>query len=1431
MNLTHLLNQLIQQKITLRAEGEQLHVQAPKGAVTPHLRELITQYKAELLTWLKTREHGAHQALPPIEPKPTERDQAFPLTDIQHAYWLGQVVGLALKNGYHVYEEIDVYQLDIPRVERAWQRLIDYHDMLRAVVLPNGQQQILPQTPAYKIDVIDLTALAEAEQEKVLRQIREEMSCQLFDLSQWPLFEIRITRRAPARARIHISSAMIMLDGGSFLSLLRRWSDLYVDPTLSLPPLTLSYRDYVLWTLALETTSQYQQARDYWRKRLDTLPPAPVLPARRGATGSADHRNFVHRILQVESTQWQQLKQQIHQAEITPTALLAALFAEVLTTWSTQPQFTLNCTFVNRPSQIHPQINEILGDFTTITLLAIDNGNADSLLARARRVHNQLWQDLEHQTFNGVRVIQEMLSKQKDLAGPLMPIVFTSLLGVQLAKDERPDTSLMGGEKGYRTIQTPQVLLDVQVIEEGDALASVWSAVDSYFPDGLIQEMFDAYSMLLRRLVEDESIWNSVNHPLLPPAQRKQRSLVNDTPGAYPDATLHTLFREHVEKRGEALAIIACQRTLSYQELYRQANAVAHWLVQQNEGNPLPADTLVAIVMEKGWEQIVGVFGILLAGAAYVPIDAQWPTSRRNYIVEQAEAKLILTQSKFAESLTWPPATQRLAVDTQVTDIDLPPLENRNTPNDLAYVLYTSGSTGDPKGVMIEHRSIVNRMSDIAERFGLTANDRVLALTALHHDLSVFDIFGMLAIVGGAVVLPGAEQMGDPTDWAELMTQGRVTLWNSVPAFLQMLVEHLEYTTSREISVPNSLLALRWVILAGDFIPVTLPDRLRTLQPEITIIASGGPTETTVWDIYYPIGEIDPTWASIPYGKPLKNAQYHVLNENLQPCPTWVPGEMYIAGIGLARGYWKDEEKTKAKFIIHPQTGQRLYRSGDVGRFLPDGNLEILGRTDFQIKIRGHRIELGEIEATLRQHPLVNAAVVNPVNDANERRQLAAYIVLNQAAEGFTRNGAQATEATPIDNLRGITLHDPIARLDFKLKQPAIRTFTRTNGMDLAHVDLPKLHLAEANQARFLARQSYRTFCQNAIPLARFSEFLTCLMQIQLPDAPLPKYAYPSAGGLYPIQCYLYLKAGRIEALAAGFYYYHPVQHQLVLLSTDDSWMAQLYPGANQAIFDQAGFAIFLVAAEDAIRPMYGELTQNFCLLEAGYISQLLMMEAATHDLGLCPVGAIDSRALYAALGLTEQHRLLHSLVGGSIDPVQKTQWMGNEAIKQAPSWQNQLQEHLAARLPDYMAPTIYVALEALPLTANGKVDRKALSLLINTAAAETLMMPESDLEKAITLILQEMLPIEAISIDWNFAELGLNSVHMVRFNNRLKERLNLQIPITALFQHTTTRTLAHYLSQMETQTIAHQAEQSVAKTRREQRAEARLVSRQRQRR
>ena len=345
----------------------------------------------------------------------------------------------------------------------------------------------------------------------------------------------------------------------------------------------------------------------------------------------------------------------------------------------------------------------------------------------------------------------------------------------------------------------------------------------------------------------------------------------------------------------------------------------------------------------------------------------------------------------------------RLSVDgPAVGELDDAPLPRcAAIPEDLAYVIYTSGSTGVPKGVMIEHGGALNTINDINARFGVSAEDRVLALSAFNFDLSVYDVFGLLS-VGGAVVLPEPGAHREPAQWARLAARHRVTVWNSVPTLMEMLADHLRAQDMAEVP------PLRVVMMSGDWIPVTLPGRIHDLVPGTEIWSLGGATEASIWSILYPIEKVDPGWASIPYGKPMLNQQIHVLNDALQPCPTWVPGHLYIGGTGLARGYLNDEAKTRASFIEHPAAGDRLYRTGDLGRYLPDGNVEFLGRQDFQVKIQGYRVELGEIEAGLLRCPGVRAAAAIAWGERHEAKQLTAYVVPDAGADADPARLAEA---------------------------------------------------------------------------------------------------------------------------------------------------------------------------------------------------------------------------------------------------------------------------------------------------------------------------------------------------------------------------------------------------------------------------------------
>ncbi|MEG4958745.1 MULTISPECIES: amino acid adenylation domain-containing protein [unclassified Microcoleus] len=918
-------------------------------------------------------------SLPAIAPDPQNRYQPFPLNEMQQAYWIGRNSFFEMGNvAIHGYVEIESDELDLERFSLAWQRVVQRHDMLRAIVLPNGQQQILENVPAYKIEVLDLRSLAPEVAGEQLEAIRDRLSHQVLPLDRWPLFEICASKINKRRTRLHISIDALCIDGWSFQILFGDLVKFYRNPNTAIAPLLLSFRDCVLATIALENSQFYQQSLDYWRTRLKTLPPAPELPLAKHPNSLTQPR-FKRWSDRLDLPTWQRLKTRTARASLTPTGLLLAAYAEVLSLWSKTPRFTLNVPRFNR-LPLHPQVEEIIGEFASFTLLEIDNSKQESFEVRAKRLQEQLWQDLEHQYVSGVRVLRELAQAQGTTAA-LMPVVFT--IDPQNAPGE--DSSIFSliqelGELVHIIGQTPQVWIDAQFTETADGLSFSWDAVEELFPPGMIDDMFDAYCRLLQSLANEEETWQKT--------VQFQQAFTNSIEASIPDVLLHELFAEKVASRSHEPAVITSTRTLTYEELYLRSNQVGHRL-RKLGARP---NQLVAVVMEKGWEQIVAVLGILASGSAYLPIDAALPKERIWYLLENGEVEIVLTQSQLNQRLEWPENVLRICLDTdELAAESSEALESVQEPEDLAYVIYTSGSTGLPKGVAIAHRGAVNAIAQTNQVFNVAECDRAIAVTALHHDMSVYDIFGILA-AGGAIVIPDAAQRLDPAHWVQLMVKERVTIWNSVPPMMEML---LDYAAGRSEVLPE---CLRWAFLGGDWIPVTLPERLRAIVKGCRVVSVGGPTETTLWNIWYPVETVDPSWKSIPYGSPIANTRYYILNERLEDCPVWVAGEMCCAGVGLTKGYWRNEEKTRASCLTHPVTGDRLYRTGDLGRFLPDGNIEFLGREDFRLKIRGFRIEAGEIEAALNEHPAVKASIVTAFGENHSQKRLVAYIVPQQNA-------------------------------------------------------------------------------------------------------------------------------------------------------------------------------------------------------------------------------------------------------------------------------------------------------------------------------------------------------------------------------------------------------------------------------------------------
>ena len=1359
-------------------------------------------------------------SLPPLEPNPDADYEPFPLTDIQQAYWLGRGQAFELGNvATHGYREIETVGLSVVQVEAALRSLIQRHPMLRAVITPDGQQCILPEVPLYEIRVTDLRGMAPAQVETALAAMRDRLSHELHDVEQWPLFTVEAAQLSEEQVRFCVGFDVLIGDAWSFQLL--GWEMAQTLQGQPLPALNLTFRDYVLAEQAFRRSPGFQKALDYWQSRLPELPPAPELPLA-VAPSTLKQPRFERRSGHLTSEVWTSLKQRANQAGLTPSGVLLAAFSEVLAVWSRQPRFSLNLTLFNR-LPLHPEVNQIVGDFTSSLLLAVDNTGHDSFRHRARRLQAQLWEDLEHRTVSGVRVLRELAKVQQRPAAALMPVVFTSTLNQSAPQSgHRP----WQADVVYGLSQTSQVYLDHQVSEVEGALVFNWDAIADLFPPGLLDDMFQAYEQFLHRLAVTDDAWETP--PQLSPTAHVEALNATETPlfsGSEP--LLHQLFLEQAERRPDHPAVIAGDLTLTYGELRQHVLHLAHHLRQHG----VQPNQLVAVSMEPGWEPVVAVLGILAAGAAYVPIDPDLPRSRRWHLIQETQATLLLTQTSLTH-LDWPNSLTLITLENNpspstpypspLPHSPTPPLPH--SPTDLAYVIYTSGSTGTPKGVMIDHRGVVNTVLDINQRFevgpsdgpeGPVSDHRILALSALSFDLSVYDIFGTLA-AGATIVMPDARQHRDPAHWVDLLNTHRITLWNSVPALMALFLTELERH-------PDHAQSLRQVLLSGDWLPLSLPKQIQQAFPAAQVTSLGGATEASIWSIAYPIQTVDPTWNSIPYGRPLANQQWYVLNENRQPCPIWVPGQLYIGGKGLAKGYWQQPEKTAEAFVpnpfeegarfqvlgtgsqvsgtgsqeqpdtrhptpdtrppsthppIHPPT---LYKTGDLGRYRPDGTIEFLGREDFQVKLNGYRIELGEIEAALLQHPAIREAVVTAAGDA-PHQQLVAYVVPEDGGEE-----------------QAAALHHPLAKLAFKQERRGLRQFPAGQ----ASVALP---LGEENPQPYLRRQSFRQFLATPIALTAFSQWLSSLKALPLAESPLPKYRYASAGSLYPVQTYLYIRPQRIEGLEAGFYYYHAAEHRLVRLESEDVDLDALY-GRNREIFDQAAFALFLVGQMAAIAPLYPDQARDFCLLEAGYMSQLLMETAPAVDLGLCPLGQLGMEPWQQALALEAGQEILHGLAGGAIDPAWTQQWQAPQQSRSGASLTEALRQFLAQKLPAYMVPTTVQLLSALPLSANGKVDRKALPLPGSLRPEVPFVAPRTEVESAIAAIWQEVLHLEQVSVHANFFEAGGNSLAAMQALSQLRQTFPIDLSIRQFF---TAQTLVEQAAVVEA-LLAAQSSSAIA--------------------
>ncbi|WP_369794396.1 amino acid adenylation domain-containing protein [Serratia sp. DD3] len=915
---------------------------------------------------------AVHTAGPIAAQKKTQ----YPLSSSQMRLWFLD----ELMQGSDLYQVPVLFELgaeiNIAAYLQALQAVVSRHHLLRSTIVQNtasGDTEFLLHQKPLPLERLQVAADQwEATLETAIHRP--------FNLrKEYPIRNILIERRE-TDGRVTCFSLLnvhhIAFDGWSANLLLAELEGHYAffakDTPLTLPELTIQYSDYALWLESQQGSERNQARQQFWLDKMQgyqslELPtdyPRPKEFDHRGATVS----------LNIELELSEQLRNLARATGVTLHAVLLTGFTLLLGKYSHQQDIVIGAPVANRP---HSQIEPLIGLFVNTLVLRNTINPELRVDEMIRQVFNNTVASQEYQDMPLEKLV-ESLHVERDLSRqPLFQVVFS----VEQAMETQGERSLFTPLDLMQYYQVAKFDLGL-LIEDGQPqlVANINYACALFSPetiDGFMQH----FQQLLRAMVQTPAA-NVASLSLL--SEAKQRELLQPAVEARPAAEyaygIHHGFMSWAKQHPNDIALIDSQGSCTYGELYQWSLTLSNQIRQGNFGH----SDLIAVVIDKGRAQIVGVLAVLMAGRAYLPMDTSWPESRRLSIIQHANCRLVLTDKPWQreEFSTICLAPDGRALTLPATEVILP--AEVVAPTQLAYVIFTSGSTGVPKGVAIQHAAANNTLVDINHRLNVGPGDATLAISALSFDLSVYDIFGMLS-AGGRLVIPSEEQRYQPEAWYYLMAEYRVTLWQSAPALFELLMQYIE----REGLARNN--ALSRVMLSGDWIPVNLPQRCHRWAPDCRFISAGGATEVSIWSIIYEVEKGALFQQSIPYGKALTNQCFYILDEQLAPVPPNVIGTLFIGGAGLALGYFNDPERTAESFINHPITGERLYSTGDLGRWLHDGNIEFCGRIDNQVKVNGYRVELGEIENTLMAVSNIKQCLV--LKDAGEQERLIAYYV------------------------------------------------------------------------------------------------------------------------------------------------------------------------------------------------------------------------------------------------------------------------------------------------------------------------------------------------------------------------------------------------------------------------------------------------------
>ncbi|NJR16809.1 MAG: amino acid adenylation domain-containing protein [Calothrix sp. CSU_2_0] len=919
-------------------------------------------------------------------------EEIYPLSPMQQGMLFHSLYA-PLSGAYVIQVSYELHgDLNIPAFEQTWQYLLNRHSVLRtAFVWENLEQplQVVGKQVKCNITHLDWQNYSSIIQQQKLKILLEKQRQQGFNLSKSPLMQVNLIQLAATLYQVVWSYHHLLLDGWSMPILLKEFLKIYngynQNKIPNLSPIT-PYRDYIAWLQKQDN----QEAETFWKQQLNNLNPlilSDSLPRQKELENSESKQVYIEQTINLSKQQTEQLNIFVKQQQITLNTLVQAAFSLLLSHYSGETDIVFGAVCAGRPTTL-TGFESMVGMFINTLPLRISTTPQQKLNEWLKSIHQQ---QIEIREYEYCSLIDIQRWSGFPASTPLFDtlVVFENYPVEQNLKQSLETLQI----SNIQTSEQTNYPLTLYAIADSQLSLRLLYDCDRFSQETITQLLQQLENLLLKMVSQDNcSLWEL---SLLSSEEQQQMLFVgNGTAKEIPNLSVYELIAKQAQQTPDATAIVFEGETLTYTELNAKANQIAHYLHQLG----IQSEARIGVYLERSPLLIIALLGILKAGAVYVPLDPIYPSERLQFVVEDAQMTLLLTETSLINNNFG--SVTKINLDEKAQIINQEPRDNleiKASPRQLAYLIYTSGSTGTPKGVMVEMRSLVNILIGLQEELGITATDKLLAVTTIAFDIAALELFLPL-IVGGQVVLTKQTVLANPNQLEAAIEEYQITVMQATPATWKLLLAN-GWNGKSNLKV----------LCGGEALDNTLAQQLLTTNQEVWNLY--GPTETTIWSAIKKL-EIN---ESVTIGHPIANTQFYVLNQYLQPVAIGVSGELYIGGTGVARGYWGKPDLTAERFLPNnvmlteeasnftlskedkksssPVLPNPLYKTGDRVRYLTNGDLEYLGRFDNQVKIRGFRIELGEIEAVLQAHSEISQAVVNICENERDNKRLIAYLV------------------------------------------------------------------------------------------------------------------------------------------------------------------------------------------------------------------------------------------------------------------------------------------------------------------------------------------------------------------------------------------------------------------------------------------------------